>query len=184
MKTNETKQIIYDFLKEKIFENYPEHFELMEDSRSEIFWGRLKTQSYDKVYITLSDKKIAKINKRFEEFEQNGKYYYKKTKQLLVTFGVYVLSSEEFFPNSDSITVDIIEFIENLFTEQQSTFNYFASKGIIINELGVSDIRDTSHLSPKCQEFRKEIDIPFEYEEVSEFSKEFGKDLEINIEKL
>ena len=30
MKTNEVKKIIYEHLKEKIFEAFPEHFELME----------------------------------------------------------------------------------------------------------------------------------------------------------
>ena len=182
MKTNEVKTIIYDFLQEKVFERFPEHFNLMESEKMEIFWGKLKTQEQDKVYISLTDKKISKINKRFDEYQMNGKYYRRKTKQLLVTFGVYVVASEEFSRQADCLTLEIAEFIETLLTDTQATFNHFASKNITINELGVSDIKDASHLSQKAQEFRKEIDIPFEYEDVEVLETEFGKDLEINIE--
>ncbi len=184
MKTNTVKKIIYDYLKEKIFQEFPENFELMEDSRDEIFWGRLKDQSPDKIYITLIDKKIAKINKRFEEYKSDGKYYRKRSKQLLVTFGVYALSTEDFFTIADVLTVEIIEFIERLFTESRETFNKFAEQGIVINELEVSDIRDFSKLSGQTQEFRKEFDLPFEYEDIEEFTPETGKELEIHIDNF
>ena len=184
MKTNTVKKIIYDYLKEKIFKEFPENFELMADCRDEIFWGRLKDQSPDKIYITLIDKKISKINKRFDEYKSNGKYYRKRSKQLLVTFGVYALATEDFFSIADKLTVEIIEFIESLFTESQETFNMFSEYGIVINELAVSDIRDLSKLAGQTQEFRKEFDLPFEYEEIEEFTPEAGKDLEINIDVL
>ncbi len=184
MKTNEVKKIIYEHLKEKIFEAFPEHFELMEYAKDEIFWGRLKNEASDKIYITLIDKKISKLNKRYEEYEQNGKYYYKKSKQVLVTFGVYANASEDFFHFADKLTVEIIEFIESLFTESQDTFNKLAEQGIVINELAASDIKDFSKLSTHTQQFRKEIDIPFEYEDIVEFTPELGKDLDINIKRL
>lgn len=184
MKTNTVKKIIYDYLKDKIFENFPHHFQLMEYPKDEIFWGRLKNHCSDKVYITLIDKKISKLNKRYEEYLEDGKYYHKKSKQVLVTFGVYAQASEDFYHIADTLTVDIIEFIEILFTESQETFNKFAQKGIVINELQASDIRDFSKLNTHTQEFRKEIDIPFEYEDIQEFIPELGKDLEINIKRM
>ena len=184
MKTNDVKKIIYDFTKENIYENYPGYFGLTENSSQEIFWGKLKNESYDKVYITLSDKKISKTGKRFEEFATAEGYCYKKTKQILVSFGVYVLSSEDFYHIADKLTLEIIEFIENLFTEQQSTFNFFAEKGIVINEFATSDIKDTSQLSDKFQIFRKEIEIPFKYEETRTVPTDTGKNLEINIKNM
>ena len=184
MNANNVKKIVYDYLKEKIFEKFPEHFELMEYPKDEIFWGRLKNESSDKIYITLIDKKISKLNKRFEEYKQDGKYYYKKSKQVLVTFGVYANASEDFFHLADYLTVDIIEFIESLFTESRDTFNFLAEKGIIINELAASDIKDFSKLNTHTQQFRKEIDIPFEYEDIKEYTPDFGKELDINIERL
>ena len=184
MKTNDVKKIIYDFTKENIYRNYPQFFGLTENSTQEIFWGKLKNENYDKVYITLSDKKITKTNKRFEEFLTTEGYCYKKTKQILVSFGVYILSSEEFYHEADELTLEIVEFIENLFTEKQSTFNFFAEKGIAINELATSDIKDTSQLSDKFQIFRKEIEIPFKYEETQTVPTDIGKDLEISIKNM
>ena len=181
MKTNEVKRIIYDFLKEKVFENYPRYFELMENSYDEIFWGKLKNGSSDKIYISLIDKNISKVAKRFEEYNENGKYYYQKRKRMLVTISVYITASEDFFSLADKLTVDLLEFIEALFTENIDTFNYFSQHNIVINELQVSDIRDKSSISAQTQEFRKEIDIPFEYEEIQEYTPELGCSLDIDI---
>ena len=181
METNTVKQIIYDFLKEKVFQTFPKYFDLMENSRDEIFWGRLQNQSYDKIYVSLIDKKITKIDRRYEEYRSGDIYYYKKRKQLLVTIAVYVVSNTEFTSVSDNLVVDLIEYIESLLTESQATFNYFASNGIVINELGVSEIKDMSSLNTKTQEFRKEFDIPFEYEDIREYEPEFGCELSVDI---
>ena len=181
METNAVKRIIYDFLKEKVFQTFPKYFDLMENSRDEIFWGRLQNQSYDKIYVSLIDKKIKKIDRRYEEYRSGDIYYYKKRKQLLVTIAVYVVSNTEFTSVSDNLVVDLIEYIESLLTESQATFNYFASNGIVINELGVSEIKDMSSLKTKTQEFRKEFDIPFEYEDIREYEPELGCELSVDI---
>ena len=184
MGTNEVKKYIYDYLIDKLIENFPRYFQLMERVDYEIFWGQLSDLISDKIYVTIVDKRISKVGKRYEEYLKNGKYYRRRTKKMFVNFEVYVQASEDFYHKADFATVEVIEFIESLFTETQETFNFFLQKGIVIKELEASDIRDFSKINIKTQEFRKEIEIPFEYEEIFEYIPEFGNDLETDINVL
>ena len=130
----------------------------------------------------LTDTNILRIYKRFEIFHKNGKDLTRKEMRLMVTFGVYTLFNDENLGEADELAMELIEFIQDLFTNTQSTFDILAAKGITINERMASDIRDLSTFSQTNQEFRKEIDIVFEFEDIQEFTPEPGKELDIQIE--
>lgn len=181
MKISQAKKIIYNFFKNKISTDYPQYFKLTNNSTAKIFWDRVKQKKPSKPYIMLTDTDISKIYKRFETFVKNGKQYVRKEMRLFVTFGVYTLKNSDNLSDADTLSTELIEYIQDLFTETQTTFDLLQAQGITINELESSEIRDLSQFSQTNQEFRKEIDIAFEYEDITEYTPEPAKGLEIGI---
>ena len=129
----------------------------------------------------LTDANISKIYRRFETFVQNGKQYVRKEMRLLVTFGVYTLKNSNNLSDADALCSEIIEYIQDLFTETQTTFDILSSQGITVNELESSEIRDLSQFSHTNQEFRKEIDIAFEYDDITTYTPELAEGLKVDI---
>ena len=105
----------------------------------------------------------------------------RKEMRLLVTFGVYTLNSDGSLVEADNLATELVEYIQDLFTETQSTFDTLSAQGITVNELVSSDIRDLSQFSQTNQEFRKEIDIAFEYDDIQTYTPELGQDLDMEI---
>lgn len=181
MKITEAKKVIYNFFKNSISKDYPQYFKLTNNATTKLFWDRVKQKKPAKPYIMLSDANISKIYRRFETFTKDGKQYVRKEMRLLVTFGVYTLKNNDNLADADTLCTELIEYIQNLFTETQSTFDALAAQGITINELESSEIRDLSQFSQTNQEFRKEIDIAFEYDDITTYTPELAKGLNIDI---
>ena len=181
MQIQQAKTIIYNFLKNKIAVDYPKYFRLTNNACSKLFWDRVKQEKPTKPYIMLSDANISKIYRRFETFVQDGRQYIRKEMRLLVTFGVYTLKNSDNLSDADALCTELIEYIQNLFTETQSTFDTLYAQGITVNELESSEIRDLSQFSQTNQEFRKEIDIAFEYDDITTYTPELAKGLEVDI---
>ena len=183
MKNNAAKDIIYSFFKREINAAYPELFPLDENGGcAKVFWDRVRHNRPQKPYIMLTDQPPQKIYRRFEQFEKNGNNYVRKEMRMHVTFGVYAIETSGNLSASDKLSTEITEFIQDLFTENESTFIALHNQGITINELESSDIRDLSAFEQTNQEFRKEIDIAFEYLDVTEFAGEQAKSLFVNIQ--
>lgn len=174
MKINEAKQIIYTFFKTRIEQAYPE-------IQVPVFWRYIKQSEPQKPYIMLSETSVSKLYKRFETFHKNGQDFVRKEMRLLVTFGVYTLNSDGSLVEADNLATELVEYIQDLFTETQSTFDTLSAQGITVNELVSSDIRDLSQFSQTNQEFRKEIDIAFEYDDIQTYTPELGQDLDMEI---
>ena len=182
MKINEAKPIIYNFFKNKISDAYSDLFPLdSNNATGKIFWDRVKQTRPQKPYIMLSDLAPQKIYKRYEEFEKNGNVYVRKEMRMPVTFGVYTIATNGNLAASDNQATDLIEYIQDLFTETNETFISLSNQGITINELESSEIRDLSAYSQTNQEFRKEIDIVFEFQDVAEKETELGQALNVQI---
>lgn len=181
MKITEAKKVVYNFFKNNISKDYPQYFKLTNNATSKIFWDRVKQSKPAKPYIMMSDADVSKIYRRFEIFEQDGKQYVRKEMRLLVTFGVYTLKNNSNLAEADNLCTELIEYIQNLFTETQSTFDTLSAQGITINELEGSEIRDLSQFSQTNQEFRKEIDIAFEYDDITAYTPELAEGLEVDI---
>ncbi len=181
MKITEAKKVIYNFFKNSISKDYPQYFKLTNNATTKLFWDRVKQKKPAKPYIMLLDANISKIYRRFETFIKDGKQYVRKEMRLLVTFGVYTLKNNDNLADADTLCTELIEYIQNLFTETQSTFDALAAQGITINELESSEIRDLSQFSQTNQEFRKEIDIAFEYDDITAYTPELAKGLNIDI---
>ena len=174
MKINETKQIIYTFFKTKLEEAYP-------DIELPVFWRYIEQSEPQKPYIMLSEASVAKLYKRFETFQNYGQGYVRKEMRLLVTFGVYTPNSDGSLDEANNLATELVEYIQDLFTETQSTFDTLSAQRITVNELECSDIRDLSQFSQTNQEFRKEIDIAFEYDDIQTYTPELGQDLDMEI---
>ncbi len=182
MKIQTARTAIYNFFKEEITTAYPRYFKLDENkSCSKIFFDRVKQTRPSRPYIMLSDGEIQKIYKRFESYTINGITYTRQEFRYPITIGVYTLVNRCNLVEADNLATELIEHIENLFLNTQATFDFFQDKGITINELESSNIRDLSQFQETNQEFRKEIDIVFEFDEISEHVAEKGRALEINI---
>ena len=180
MNTIEAKKIIYKFFKDEINTAYPSVFK-----EGSIFWARTKQEMPAKPYIMLTDSVNTKICKRVENFVQSGKKYTRKEVRLTVTFGVYTLNNEENLSDADNFATELIEYVQNLFTVTQKTFDTLYEKEITVNELLASDIRDLSSFSQTNQEFRKEIDIVFEFDDVTESPEAepaLGLDIDIKVD--
>ena len=181
MKIQEAKKIIYNFLKDNITRDYPEYFQLSDNATAKLFWDRVKQTKPERPYVMLSDSGISKIYKRFESYIQNGKEYVRKEMRLFVTFGVYTLQNSDNLSDADTLCTELVEYIQNLFTQTRSTFDTLSAQGITVNELESSDIRDLSQFSQTNQEFRKEIDIAFEYNDITGYTSEPAEGLEVDI---
>lgn len=166
MKINNAKEVIYDFFNEEIKVKYPQ---------VSVFWRGTRQNTPEYPYIMLNaDVKV--INKRFDV---------RKEVRLTVTFGAYASPNSENLEDSDNITTELVEYIQNLFGITQKTFDALYKKEITVNELLASDIRDLSSFSQTNQEFRKEIDIVFEFEDViesSEAESALGLDIDIKVD--
>lgn len=183
MKINDVKPIIYNFFKTQLNAEYPLIFPLDKNNAcTNIFWDRVKQIRPQRPYVMLTDNEPQKIYRRFERFFKDGKYYTRKEMRLHVTFGVYTTATDGNLVAADNQAIELIEFIQNLFTEKESTFFALHNQGIVINELESSNIRDLSGFTQTNQEFRKEIDIAFEFEDITAESGEPAKGLKINIQ--
>lgn len=172
MKINDAKEIIYKFFNEQAAVFCPE---------VSVFWRGTRQEMPKYPFIMLADSGITRINKRFECFQKDGREYSRKEMRLTITFGVYTLNDEGNLADSDKLVLKITEFIQDLFTKTQSTFDTLCVKGITVNELLASDIRDLNITSEAGHEFHKEIDIVFEYEDLTEFIPEYGQYLDADI---
>lgn len=181
MKIEEAKKIIYIFFKNRVSADHPQYFGLTDNASDKIFWSKVKQSMPQKPYIMLSEASVSKLYKRFETFHENGQDFVRKEMRLLVTFGVYTLNSDGNLVEADNLATELVEYIQDLFTETQNTFDTLSAQGITVNELVSSDIRDLSQFSQTNQEFRKEIDIAFEYEDIQTYTPELGQDLDMEI---
>ena len=182
MNNNEAKDLIYAFLKSEINAAYPDLFPLDSNNAcSKVFWDRVKHNRPNKPYIMLTDQPPQKIYRRFEQYRQDNQYKVRKEMRMHVTFSVYTIATDGNLAASDRLASNLIEFIQDLFTEKESTFIALHNQGVTINELESSDIRDLSEYEQTNQEFRKEIDIAFEYLDITDENGELGRALNVNI---
>lgn len=176
MKTQEVKETISNFLTETLVEKFPEFF-----TKDKVFWERTVEKVPEFPYIMLSQKSISKLNKRYENYKKDTRYLKKTQKKITINFGVYTSTDGLTLFESEKLAQELIDFIEELFTNDALTFNSLCTAGITVEELEVSDIKDLSDFTKTANLFRKEIDIPFKYEHVQEVPTEAGKALIINI---
>ena len=183
MKINEAKNIIYNFFKTEICAKYPEYFPLESNNAcGKVFWDRVKQTRPQLPFVMLTDLEPQKIYRRFERYFQDGKYKVRKEMRMHVTFGVYTIAVNGNLVTADRQATDIIEFIQDLFTENENTFIALQNQGITINEIESSNIRDLSAFQQTNQEFRKEVDIAFEFVDITEETGELGKALNVHIQ--
>ena len=170
MKTYQFKNALDEFFSGKMAEQYP---------GLAVFRERLRSQQPDYPFVVLKSGERTRLNKRFESFQQDGKTCVKAQFRLPVTFSVYALSQNA--GDAEKFSDEVIDYIEYLFTDCRDTHFLFFVKGIVINELLNSGVRDLSRFSNTNQEFREDIDIVFEFEDVQKFSYELGEKLDIDI---
>ena len=182
MKTNEVKETIYCFLKEKLSKKFPEIFPLNpKGATNKIFWANLKFEKPQRPFVELDEVYKSRLNKRFYPYYVNNIEYTLAQWRLTVKFEVRTVSNNGNPIEAEKTATEIIDFIEYLFTNSQETFDYFNAEEIVINELESSEIRDLSKFLYTNNEFVFSIDIPFEYEDLEERIVEEGQFVEINI---
>ena len=173
MKTYEFKNELFNYFSGKIIEQYPE-------LNGKIFRERLKIDKPQYPYVCLKSGIRSRINKRFERFFSDGAEYIRAQYSLPVTFAIHDIKT---IPKAaEEFTDEVIDYIEMFFTSNPSTHIDLGDKGIVINEQMCSGVRDISSFSKTAQEFVKEIDIIFEFENLVQTTSELGLDLETNIE--
>ena len=173
MKTYEFKNELFDYFSGKIIEHYPE-------LEGKIFRERLKIDTPSYPYVCLKSGLRTRINSRFEKFLSDGAEYIRVQYRLPVTFSVHDIKTIP--KDAEEFTDNVIDYIEMFFASNSSTHMDLGNKGIVINELMCSGVRDMSCFSKTAQEFIKEIDIAFEFENLVQTTSELGLDLETDIE--
>ena len=182
MKTNEVKQEIYVYLKNKLSKKFPETFVLNENNATnKIFWSKGQHEKPARPFVELDEIYKNKIRKRYNSTYINNTLQTIAQWQLTVKFEVRTTSNEGNLLSGEYLAVEIIDYIERLFTNSQETFDYFRNKGIIINELEASGIRDLSKFMYTNNEFVFSIDIPFQYDDIEISDVVSGECVEIEI---
>lgn len=172
MKTFEFKNTLFDYFNNKIVEHFPE-------LEGKIFRERLKIDKPQYPYICLKTGTKTRTNRRFENFYSEGKEYIRVQYSLPITFSVHDIKVNPI--EAEAYTDEVIDYIELFFIANQTTHIDLNQKGIIINETMGSGVNDTSSFSNTAQEFIKETEIVFEFENIIETVPEKGKELDINI---
>jgi hypothetical protein len=172
MKTYEFKNYIFEYFNDKTLLKFP-------DLNGKIYRERLRINKPEFPFIVMKSGERIKINKRYETYYSNNTEYTRVQYRIPITFAVHDLKQSPI--DAEIFTDDVIDYIESFFEDDAQTHSYFHEQGIVINELLCSGVRDISKTTETNQEFIKEIDITFEFEDLREIPSEMGKDLEINI---
>lgn len=175
MKTCAFKNTLFDYFNSKITSEYPE-------LATKIFRERLKINRPDYPYIVMKSGERLRINKRFEEYETEAGKNIRVQYRLPITFEVHDL--KEIPLVAEEFTDNFIDVIEQFFINEETTHIDLRNKGIVINELLCSGVRDTSSTAVTSQEFVKEIDIVFEFEDVRIIKTTPAKELEADIQVM
>lgn len=182
MKTSELKKIVYNFTKEKLNQKFPDIFPLNEKkATNKIFWSYNKSEGPKKPTVELSDIYKSRLYKRFNPYRKNGKEYTPASWRQTIKFEVKTAASEGNLIEAENLAINIIEYIERLFTNTQETFDYFHSKEIVINELEISQIRDLTKFAYTNNVYVFSIDIPFDYEDIEITEPEKGQCVQVDI---
>lgn len=175
MKTCAFKNTLFDYFNSKITSEYPE-------LATKIFRERLKINRPDYPFVVMKSGERTRINKRFEQYETEAGKNIRVQYRQPVTFEVHDL--REIPLDAEEYSDNLVDFIEHFFLNEENTHIDLRNKGIVINELLSSGIRDTSSTSVTSQEFVKEIDIVFEFEDVRIIKTAPAKELETDIQAM
>lgn len=182
MKIKDVKKIIYNFTKDSLSKTYPYLFKLNENkATNRIFWKNAKEEKPPKPFVRLRVIRNSKLYRRFNSHVENGKEITKEQWQLRVEFAVCTLASDNNLFKAEEQANEIIEFLEQLFTNNRETFDYLSSKNITVNELESSEIRDLSDFLYTNNEYLFCFEVPFEYENISERKLDYGKGIDVDI---
>lgn len=172
MKTYQFKNTLFEYFYSKFIEAYPA-FE------GKVFRERLKIDKPDCPFLVLKSGERNRINKRFEKFRENNIDYIRANYRMVVNFKLHVL--EEKPMQAEAFADEALDFIEAFFLDNESTHADLRDVGIVVNEELCSGIRDQSEFSKTAQEFVRDIDIVFEFEDIKPEASVLGKELETNI---
>ncbi len=175
MKTYEFKNILFNYINEKFSMEYP----LL---KGKIYRERLRINQPKYPYLVLKSGERTRINKRFENYLEGNSEFTRVQYRLPITFTLYDLKSNP--EDAEQFCDEVIDYIESFFADNLSTHIDLRNLGIVVNELMISGVRDMSTYAKTDQEFVREIDIVFEFEELKEFVPERGQDLSVDITSL
>lgn len=157
MKTYEFKNKLFEYFNDKTTAKFPE-------LSTKIFRERLKINRPDYPFIMMKSGERVRINKRFEKYDTKAGKNIRVQYRLPITFEVHDIKETPM--DAERFTDEMIDYIEQFFISNDITHYELRNEGIVINELLCSGVRDTSSVSTTSQEFVKEIDIVFEFEDV------------------
>lgn len=172
MKTNEFKNTIFDYFYNAITKEFPE-------LSNKVFRENLRANEPDFPYLTIQEKTRTRLNPDYENFYRNGVEYIRKQYRQALNFTIHDISEEAL--EAELFTDEVADWIESFFYSNPSTFIDLGNRGIVINEKLNSGIKNTGTVNSTSSEFVKEIEVNFEYEEITTTTSEPGKDIEISI---
>ena len=172
MKTYQFKNTLFDYFNEKATLAFPE-------LTDKIFRERLKVKKPDYPFIMLKSGERVRINKRFEKYQTSNGDNIRVQYSIPITFEVHAL--KETPSDAEKFADEIIDFVEQFFISDEQTHSELSAKGIVINELLCSGVRDCGSVTTTSQEFIREIDIVFEFEDIRTISSEAGKEVDFDI---
>lgn len=172
MKTYDFKTTLFEYFNQKATTQFP----ILENK---IFRERLKINQPDFPYIIMKSGERTRINKRFECYRTDNAENIRVQYRLPITFGVHDL--RKIPSDAEQFSDELIDYIEQFFINNRTTHVDLEGQGIVINELLCSGVRDISANATTTQEFIKEIDIVFEFEDIQTITPELGRELETDI---
>lgn len=172
MKTYEFKTKLFSFFNDRMTEKFPE-------LKGKIFRERLRSDVPSYPFMVLKTGDRERINKRFESFNANGKTFIRAQYRIGIIFSVYSLYENPCYAEEESD--EIIDYTEQLFLDTDLTHALLLEEAITVNELLSGPVRDLSSFAETNQQFRKEICIVFEFEDVKEYIPPEGKELYMDI---
>ena len=173
MKTYEFKNTLFEYFNNRITVDIPE-------LNGKIFREHLKINCPQPPFICIKSGERTRINKRYENFIKNDIEYTRVQYRIILTFCVHSVATSPV--EAEQFADETVDYIEKFFIDDSSTHADLSESGIIINELLCSGVKDTSSFAETNQEFVRELDIVFEFEDVSAIVPELGQELQTNIQ--
>ena len=172
MKTYEFKNTLFEYLNNRIIVDIPE-------LNGKVFRERLRVNAPQTPFVVIKSGERTRINKRYEHFLNNDIEYTRVQYRILLTFCVHSIKTSPV--EAEQFADNTIDYLEKFFIDDATTHADLSQSGIVVNELQCSGVRDTSTFSETNQEFIRELDIAFEFEDVTEVIPEPGLELHTNI---
>lgn len=181
------KDVIYSWVKTKLNAEYPAEFPIVNNVLSKLYWLELRTKHPNTPYVTLNDIEVNDTQARTEHIliQDSAVKRIKERKEMIVTIGCYNLGTSSNLTDAKRFSENVINFLRQSFKTDEAIYFFHYDNGqydIMINEQGISNIRDLTSFEQTTYNYRYEFDISFGFDALIDETTAVGQTIDVEID--